>query len=72
MKVVNNWQDMWKAYSVTVPALMAAIVAVLAVSTDVGHVPAWIYPIVVVISSFFSRIIQQRNLGANNVHNTRR
>ena len=61
--LVKNWKQMWKSYSVILPALITAILVVVDSTVANDLLPEQWLPIVVFISGFLGRVVKQYNLG---------
>ena len=62
--LVKNWKQMWKSYSVLLPALITAVLLVIDETVANGLLPEQWLPIVVFISGFLGRVVKQYNLGS--------
>lgn len=61
MKLVNNWERMWKSLAVILPFITTVIYAVITYYIDANLIPVGL-AIVVLIVGFLGRIIKQPKL----------
>ena len=62
MSLINNWQKMWKSLAVILPTLATIAITAADYALQTNLVPVAYIPVVVAVTGFVGRIIQQNSL----------
>ena len=62
MKLISNWQKMWKSLAVILPFITTVVYAVITYYIDANLIPVGFLPVAIVISGYLGRIIKQPKL----------
>lgn len=62
MKLINNWQKMWKSLAVILPTLATLLIVIADYLLQANLVPIAYVPLVVMVTGFIGRIIKQKGL----------
>ena len=62
MKLINNWQKMYKSLAVVLPTVAVFALALIGAATDSNLIPTEYMGFVVLVTAFLGRIIKQPKL----------
>lgn len=63
MKLVSNWQKMYKSLAVVLPTVAVFAIALIGAATDSNLIPPEYMGFVVLVTGFLGRIIKQPRIG---------
>ena len=62
MKLINNWQKMYRSLAVILPTLAVFLLAIADAAMQTQLIPIEYMPVVVAVTGFIGRIIKQPKL----------